>query len=227
MPLTVEQIEKIKSDFSEDATIIYKRVKGKHGEYREFTGRAAPYIIERLNDIFGHTWSSEVVEWKAYEKWGIVAVVRLTYFDESGQQYYHTQGGGCQWMPAKTGYDVGETLKGAITNALMKASSMLGVGLDAYKGELEATNKARELYREELPLSEWQDATMNLASKKGLVNKKEISKYAYKLAKGGVLDPSTYKKFPKGEDKLFDFEAFKEFDWQKLQSVLKLELPEK
>lgn len=220
--LTKKQIETINRNFPKDSVRIYKQVISSSGELMEFTGRAAPYIIERLNEVFGHGWSSDVQEYHSIKDWGVTAIVKLSFWI-GNKQYCHTQAGACKYLKDKGKIDPGETLKGAITNGLMKCSSHLGIGLDAYKGQLKPTDKARELYLEtgEIKVSEWEGIVNKTAEKKNLVNRKEIYEYITTLLNGGIVDPSTYKRFPQTEND-FRWDDFKEMDWQKLNSCLKL-----
>lgn len=238
--LNEKQIEIIKQSFSDKATVIYKTVQDKNGVTKTFTGRATPYIIERLNEVFNHGWSFEVKQFESIKGWGIIAVVRLSFYDENGQVFVKEQAGGCKYIndgtyvtidketgEKKQAIDInyGDTLSGAITSALAKASSLIGIGLDAYKGELEPTKKAIENYdkanSDKFDKDQLRDGFWQQAGEKSIVNSKELTQFVEWGLETGVLDPSVYDKLPRdkktGE---LNVEKFKSIDWQYVTNLL-------
>lgn len=113
---------------------------------KDFRYVDTPYVIERLNLAFGWNWDFEIVdqgEVKADDKIVEVWVKgRLTVRTPMGQVLVKHQFGSMavEYLgsaSAKTNVPVslGDTFKGAGSDALKKAASMLGLGLDLYDSD--------------------------------------------------------------------------------------------
>lgn len=224
--ITREQIELINSPFPAEATNIYKTVQDKRdGSIKVFTGRAAPYIIERLNEVFNYNWSFEVKDYKSIEKWGVIATVKITVYDaEHNEGITKEQAGGCQFIVDGVNINYGDTVSGAITAALGKTASLFGIGLDAYKGKLEATEGAFLKYKdfaikdiEKFKASFWEKA-----NQRSIVNEHELTVYIDVALEVGILDPSVWDKFPRksSKDLTLDTKLFTDANWQSAMMIL-------
>lgn len=224
--ITQEQIDKINAPFSKEATNIYKTVTDRRdGTIKVFTGRAAPYIIERLNDVFNYNWSFEVKEYKSIEKWGIVAVVKITVYDgENNEGVTKEQAGGCQFIVDNNSINYGDTLSGAITAALGKTASLFGIGLDAYKGKLEASEEAISKYKDfNIPdLTKFVETFWNKANQRSITNEHELTVYIDVAMEVGILDPSINERFPRkaGKERVLDTKKFNDVNWQNAMMIL-------
>ncbi len=102
------------------------------------------HYIDRLNEVFGYTWNWEIIsenvtEYEAYCKG------RLT-VDIDGQTVIKEAYGGkdltivdvydkqTRQVTGKKPFSIADDLKSASSDALKKASSLLGIGLHLYKG---------------------------------------------------------------------------------------------
>lgn len=147
-----EEIEKIRGKFPDESVQVKKSFKDeKTGKDTFLTGYKPQYIIERLNDCFGHEgWDFEILEWgkeqlggkgsfhtwvrgqltiylPSYEKDGINGKLKRDVVTVK-QQF-----GTSKW----TAYmELGDALKGAATNSMEKCASLLDIGHQAYKGLL-------------------------------------------------------------------------------------------
>lgn len=146
MALNQELVKKIREDFPPESVQVKKSFKDEDtGEQTYLTGYKPQYVIERMNDVWGHEgWDFEVlkhgVEGKEawvlgrltiyQSKWDENAIdgplIRkvLTIKEQFGTSSYNK------------GTSYGDALKGAATNAFEKACSFLDVGHIAYKGLL-------------------------------------------------------------------------------------------
>jgi hypothetical protein len=98
------------------------------------------YVTERLNVVFGFQWSFEVVEWRTLDE-EVIVEGKLTVELPNGKTIVKQQFGGAdikrfaggkkQGMPIS----VADDLKAAASDALKKCASLLGIGLDLYRGE--------------------------------------------------------------------------------------------
>lgn len=147
MAFSDDMIAKLRKEFPK--TAIETKVISVVDEYIQ-TGYKSQYIIERLNDTFGHDgWRIVVMEEKETPR-ECGAKVMLEILQWDGQQ--DQQGNfiptiakviasRTQWGSSMI--DAGrifDAKKGAITNGLCKCASMLDVGQDSYKGELKDPN---------------------------------------------------------------------------------------
>jgi len=102
----------------------------------------AIYVTERFNDVFGigkWTTKTEHITMKPSGK-NTMVVIKVTFEVPELKIYYEQYGG-------NDNADLGDAFKGAVTDALTKIGSYLGVGIDVFKGKAdkpqkEATNKS-------------------------------------------------------------------------------------
>lgn len=84
-------------------------------------------VIQRLNDAFGHAWSSTVVSTETSGDF-VVVLIRLSSGDTCKEAY-----GGAQLIRSRKDnsiMDLGNAYKSAFANALKGAAKQFGVGLD-------------------------------------------------------------------------------------------------
>ena len=214
-----ETIDKIHQPFPKEATNIYKVVQdARDGTVKVFTGRATPYIIERLNEVFGYSWNFEVKEVRHVENWGALATVRITVKDDEGNVIVKEQAGGCQFIKDGAKINAGDTFSGAITAALSKTASLFGVGLDAYKGKLEADEEAIRKFKdfEITDIEKFKHTFWTKANSKSIVNEGELTTYVDVALEVGVIPPTAWDRLPRKEDKFktLDIKSFTNQDWQ-------------
>ena len=101
--------------------------KGPGGSYSYHKGSD---VIRRLNQAFGHSWSSERVEASIIED-QVLLLVNLTVYTEGDTIIHH--GYGSAPIARRTSdnkvIDIGNAYKSAFTNALKKAAEQFGIGL--------------------------------------------------------------------------------------------------
>lgn len=106
---------------------------------RGFTGIKTPYVIERLNEVFGlcgQGWTFEITHLDVQENL-VIATVQLQYVIGEEWSKPIVASGDMAVIRER----VGDSIKGAVSDAIKKAASYLGVGLDAYKGLLNGSQK--------------------------------------------------------------------------------------
>jgi len=152
MSLSEQHIKKIRESFPEEAIQIYAELKQENGETLTLIGYRPQYIIERLNDCFGHEgWDFTIIKYDIADRfawvWGRLSVYACRGYskeklDENDllEPIHRTimtikeEFGSC-----KIGnLGIGDALKGAATNALEKCASLLDIGHEAYKGKVSA-----------------------------------------------------------------------------------------
>ena len=126
-------VQKLKKPL--DQAALKPLYKGSH-----LSAISPMYIIERLNDVFGvENWVAEEQIIKEIEtQKGMYVVARVTLkcrIDENSVIVRSQYGGNENPM------DIGDSYKGAVTDALTKCASMIGIGQDVYKGN-QSHNKA-------------------------------------------------------------------------------------
>ncbi|HPZ07738.1 MAG TPA: Rad52/Rad22 family DNA repair protein [Candidatus Eremiobacteraeota bacterium] len=115
--------------------ILTKPFPTQEIKYRKgFNGKQLAYIetvnyIERLNQAFKYQWSWEVIDYKVEEK-QVYCKGKLTVIINGTPVIKEGFGG-----KIRTGGELGDDLKSASSDALKKASSLLGIGLHLYKGK--------------------------------------------------------------------------------------------
>jgi hypothetical protein len=236
MGFSKDELDIINEPFDAKATVIYKVVQDKYsGKIKQFTGRASPYIIERLNKAFQGNWNFTIKNYESIKGWGIIAIVEIEVTTQDGSTIRKQQAAGCQYIMDgnKKSKDAdgkvievpninyGDTMSGAVTSALCKASSLLGIGLDAYKGELAPTETAIQNYGNTgIPQENLKEAFWKKANDLGIVNAKELSQYIEDAFETGILDPSVYGKLKKDRGGYLDVDKFDDIDFQRLTGVL-------
>lgn len=146
MALDAKTIKLLKGSFPKEALQVYtKYTDAETGNDVSLVGFKPAYIIERLNEALGHDgWSYRVLEHWVSDKedkhrtaW---VLGELTVFNTSDRTILtvKNQFGHCNINRA---LPIGDALKGAATNALEKAASLMDIGHEAYKGLLEAPKK--------------------------------------------------------------------------------------
>lgn len=153
--LQKEDIASIRKSFGKECIQIYKKYKdNKTGEEKILIGYKPQYIIERLNDCFGHDgWDFEIRQIEEKNScaycWGRLTIFASAYMENEDIKMYGAikrsvvcvkdQIGSCEYRPNEISY--GDALKGAATNCLEKCASLLDIGHEAYKGLVEYEGK--------------------------------------------------------------------------------------
>lgn len=137
-----DMINKLREDFPGEA--VDKKEVGAFVQI----GYRAQYIIERLNDVFGHDgWRYTVLEEREYDKYaGAKVMLEILHWQGSmgpdgifAPEFppkviaQRTQWGNCNIVKD----NIFDAKKGAITNALCKCASMFDIGHLAYKSMLD------------------------------------------------------------------------------------------
>jgi len=106
----------------------------------------AQYIIERLNDVCGvNGWRLEG-EWTPQTDGGVLYLGRLSVFFDRFCDFSNAPGGTLNHYVEAVGFsddkkNMGDSYKGARTDALSKSASSLGVANDVFKGNVKAPSK--------------------------------------------------------------------------------------
>ena len=148
MPLDKKSVELIREEIPKKALQAQKKFRDPDtGDEVIFIGYKPQYVIEKLNDVWGHEgWDFIVLQFGTETKsvWALVEikVYNVAYFkDESHIDFPFKRHlmcikqhfGHCSF---NVGLPISEAYKGAVTNALCKCASLLDIGNQAYKGEL-------------------------------------------------------------------------------------------
>lgn len=127
---TIEQIQhELKQPLPSEAL-------NQHPTKTYLTSIKAIYVTDRFNNVFGvgaWTIKTEVVETAAK---GMV-VVKVTFEVPALKFYYECYGGNNNGGEDSKNFDLGDAYKGAITDALTKIGSWMGVGGEVYRGEVD------------------------------------------------------------------------------------------
>jgi hypothetical protein len=114
--------------------------RGPSGSYSYHKGSD---VIRRLNEAFGHCWSSEKLESEVVEDQVLMLVSLTVYMD--GDTISH-QGYGSADVKRRNSdkkiVSIGNDYKSAFTNALKKAAEQFGIGLGDEEEETAAPTKA-------------------------------------------------------------------------------------
>lgn len=132
--LTPEQIALIKKPLPAEA------VK-QHPTKTFLSSIKAIYVVERLNDVFGiGMWHlrSQVID----DKTPMIVVKSILSIPDYGIEL-ESFGGNDNGGENSKNHDLGDAYKGAVTDALTKICSYLGIGMDVYKG-LHGSNGAAQ-----------------------------------------------------------------------------------
>ena len=140
--ISPEDVKKLREEFPKEAVQIYRRLRNPETgeEDKILTGIKNQYIVERLNDVFGHdAWDFEVVKYEVAQPFSWV-LGRLTVYTiqkntfemiERTKITSKEQFGTAKFSKAM---GIGDCLKAAATNALDKCASNLDIAHHAYKG---------------------------------------------------------------------------------------------
>jgi hypothetical protein len=121
--------------FPEDAVSTRKGTHGKTLQYIE-TWR----VIDRLNQAFGHDWSFRILEWRLLDA-EVIVHAELA----AGGLVKQAFGSSTITRSKETGdpTGIGDDVKAAASDALKKAATLLGVGLELYAGKGEEMPETR------------------------------------------------------------------------------------
>lgn len=196
--VTIKELRKV---FPKEAIQIYKKLRDpKTGEEKILVGYKPQYIIERLNDAFGHeNWDFEVKQLKMDDSCAWCHGTLTIYMSRANEDSLSgplirsvmtkkDHIGSCEFYK---GISYGDALKGAVTNCIEKCASMLDIGQDAYKGLVEAPDELKKslspVTGESEPVS---NRTSLIAELKDQCKKAEIGKEAFKVLTKNVLGES-------------------------------------
>ena len=114
---------------------LLKTRKGTFG--RSFSYVEGSHYIQRLNDAFESAWSFDVIEHQVLNT-EVIVLGKLTAGDVTKTAF-----GGSNITVNREGevVSIADDMKAAATDALKKASSLLGVGLHLYSEPAEATRR--------------------------------------------------------------------------------------
>lgn len=145
--LDPNDVKSLRTEFPKEAIEVYRELRDTDtGEVRKLVGYKAQYVIERLNDVFGHIgWGFEITE-KEVDGTDVAMRGKLTIYKitDKGDKITSAENTIIKeplivrenWGTAKTNKYMpkGEAYKSASTDALKKCASMLDIGHEAYKG---------------------------------------------------------------------------------------------
>jgi len=144
MPLDKKDIEKIRAPFPEESVQVRKTFKDEDtGADILLTGYKPQYIIERLNDCFGHeNWDFKIKEHELVKTQAWVLGQLTIYVSKIDAEAIDgpiirkvmtvKEQFGTGSMNKVT--PIGDAFKSAATNSLEKCASLLDIGHEAYKG---------------------------------------------------------------------------------------------
>lgn len=149
--LNKETIDLLKKPF--DAKDIKKR-QGSFGKTLDYI--EGHKVIQRLNSALGMRWSFEIVNYTIDNDHVIVhGVIAVPVLDEKGNVTdvirKHAFGGkkvNRAKLDGRPMIDLGADIKAATTDALKKAATLLGVGLDLYGADDDDIHEAKEAAKE-------------------------------------------------------------------------------
>jgi recombination DNA repair RAD52 pathway protein len=139
--MTTNKIKEMQNDFNEPFPKEVERQLKQGGA--SLTYIPVSEVITRLNKVLGFDgWSYEIIkcERDALDPDFVVAHVRLTVYPANGEQFLivNKDGfGGQKIKRTKNGdiVDLGDEMKGAVSDALKKAAQALGIGLYLARSE--------------------------------------------------------------------------------------------
>jgi hypothetical protein len=133
MKLTPDQISKINEDFPPEA------LSKDTSRGFELTSIKAAFVIERLNDVFGHLgWCYRFTDPMNHDG-EFVTQVTLIIKDEDIDHEIKQFGGK---KMVKT--NVTDAMKSAVTDGLTKCASILGIGHKVFKGMVKVGDKPKK-----------------------------------------------------------------------------------
>lgn len=193
------KIKLLRNDFPQEA--VQKR------EYKDedtgkvnltLVGYKPQYYIERLNDAFGHDgWDFEILDSGQEKGWAWVKGRLTIYYVEYDKTHMHgpvlrkeiskkEQFGTSRVSPIS---GLGDAFKGAATNCMEKAASLLDIGHKAYKGQEPIPGGKSQKYASKSDSAEEAPSELDEAKNKLLKACKDhkINKEAFKVLQKTVL----------------------------------------
>lgn len=128
------------------------QIKSREVAGRKFSYVDTAYIVEQLNDIFGHAWSFEselITPWELIAKSRQVVVKCRIKVGGIVKEQYGESDIKFHKLPDGSGPDLGRPLsigndiKGATSDGMKKCASLLGVAADVYSGEATDTGASK------------------------------------------------------------------------------------
>ena len=126
MPLTEQARTVIERPLPQEKI---KQRPGKGGLTFDYV--SPDFVIRLLNEAFEYRWSTEVFHQGMYGDTAVVGV-NLTVWDAEGNPVTKSQFGACD---VGRGMGPGEAFKGATSDAMKKAATLLGVALELYNAD--------------------------------------------------------------------------------------------
>lgn len=164
-----------------------KKRKGKGGKIWDYVDIG--YVIEQLNILTGHTWSSEVL-WSTTIEEALtikqyVVRLRLRMVTADGREVSKEQFGSCDLKyrrdtqrEAGDLLDFGNDCKGAVSDAIKKCSSEFGIALDVYSGAVKRREDAED---PEGLISEGQRRRLDVLAQEAEIGQSGLAKVANEL----------------------------------------------
>lgn len=101
------------------------------------------YVTERLNEVFGvGAWRTKIE--KITEGNGGMIVVKVSLSIPEYGIEYESFGGNNNGGENSKNFDLGDAYKGAVTDAITKIASWMGIGADVFKGKQTASKVAAQ-----------------------------------------------------------------------------------
>lgn len=164
-----------------------KKRKGKGGKIWDYVDIG--YVIEQLNILTGHTWTSEILWTTTIEEAltikQYVVRLRLCMTTNAGMAVSKEQYGSCD-IKYKKGcekvaenlLDFGNDCKGAVSDAVKKCSSEFGIALDVYSG---AVKRREDTEHPEGKISEGQRRRLDVLAQEAEIGQSGLAKLANEL----------------------------------------------
>ena len=128
--LSNEQLELLKKPLPSEAIT-------QHPTKTFLSSIKAIYVTERMNDVFGlGSWTTKVEHVTTTDK--SMVVVKVVFEVPLYGIYYECFGGNDNGGENSKNFDLGDAFKGATTDAITKIGSYLGIGIDVFKGKVNA-----------------------------------------------------------------------------------------
>jgi len=164
-----------------------KKRKGKGGKIWDYVDIG--YVIEQLNILTGHTWSSEVL-WSTTIEEALrinqfVVRLRLRMLTADGREVSKEQFGSCDLKYKRDTakepgdlLDFGNDCKGAVSDSVKKCASEFGIALDVYSG---AVKRREDSEDPEGLISEGQRRRLDVLAQEAEIGQSGLAKVANEL----------------------------------------------
>jgi len=126
MPLTTNAKNVIERPLPQEKI---KQRPGKAGMTYDYV--TPDFVIKLLNEAFDYRWSTSIFHQAMYGDTAVVGL-NLTVWDADGNPINKSQFGSCD---ALRGMGPGEAFKGAASDAMKKAATLLGVAIELYNDD--------------------------------------------------------------------------------------------